>query len=86
MSIQVKDSYKVREEIDMMRYIYVNRLRELLGRDFPSLINEWESHNILYWMGLFKSHTKDVDFEENPKWYFTLGYWILSRFYFIFER
>lgn len=85
-SFRVINSYKTRSEEDMFRYIISNRINWDLNRKWQSLLNEWKAHNILFQLGLFKSHTRSVDFENNPKWYFTLGYWILSRFYFIFER
>lgn len=36
-------------------------------RSFDSYVREWRGHNRLYKLGLFKSHTKDADLDENQK-------------------
>lgn len=33
-----------------------------------SLINEWKAHNLLYDLHLFRSHTRNVDLNNEP-WY-----------------
>jgi len=41
----------------------------LITRSVKSYIREWKGHNRLYYMHLFRNHTKDVDLEENiPLW------------------
>ena len=32
--------------------------------DLDSMIDEWKAHNLLYKFGLFRSHTKDVDIDN----------------------
>lgn len=49
-------------------------------RTMKSWIKEWKAHNRLFKLGLFKSHTKDCDLEENEKWYRLLAYQILGGF------
>lgn len=81
-SIQIVDSYKYNnKEID-------NALHELnikfsdhivFKRQLKSLKNEWISHNLLYKLGLYKDRTRDVDFEYPIKWYYRIGYYILSK-------
>lgn len=84
MSVRIEDSFLIRYESDMRRVIG-SGICDGLCRSVRSLLNEWKGHNILYYMGLFRDHTKDVDFEDSPLWYISLAWWLLSRFYFIFE-
>ena len=59
--------------------IIERRLKDYqVTRNINSYVREWIGHNRLYRLGLFKSHTKHVDLEENmPKWkeiiWFILG-------------
>lgn len=48
-------------------------------RNEESYIREIKAHNRLYKLGLFKSHTKDVDMEEPIKWYYEIIYWLIGR-------
>jgi len=51
----------------------------LVTRTNTSYANEIRAHKRLYKLGLFKSHTKDADLEENIKWYKELFYNIIGR-------
>lgn len=52
-------------------------------RSIKSMIYEWGANNLLYEIGLFKSHTKDVDLKNTPLYrrifYYILG-WIWFKF------
>lgn len=52
-------------------------------RSIKSMVYEWAAHNLLYQLGLFKSHTKDVDLDDEPLYrricYYVLG-WIWFKF------
>jgi len=77
----VEDSY-LATDLDLevgyiIRERYLRRLPQT--RSFDSYVREWKAHNNLYKLGLFKSHTKDVDMEEPIKWYYELIYWIIGR-------
>lgn len=52
-------------------------------RSITSMVYEWAAHNLLYQLGLFKSHTKDVDLDDEPLYrricYYVLG-WIWFKF------
>lgn len=86
-NLQIENSYKIKNRQDMgyilndIRKVYGN-LKILKCRNNKSLIEEWAAHNLLYDMGLFKSHTKDVDlnYPQNKVVYFI--YKILSWIYF----
>ena len=43
-------------------------------RTETSYVREWFAHNWLYSHGLFKSHTKDVDLNDDEQWYRLLIY------------
>ena len=66
----VENSYLIdtKEEIN---FEVMNIIRERqyekkpVTRTFDSYAREWKGHNNLFKLGLFKSHTKDVDLNEN---------------------
>ena len=66
----VINSYQVRKEKDIKYYvnsIIDHRKKNNLPvtRDFNSYVSEWKAHNRLYNLGMARSHTKNVDLEEN---------------------
>ena len=63
----VEDSYK---STDIgLEVCYIIRERYVRGlprtRTYESYVREWKGHNRLYKLHLFRSHTKDVDLNEN---------------------
>ena len=79
--VTIVDSYKVTNEDDMWdiltRFDYETKYYS--KRSIDSWIKEWKAHNRLYKLGLFRSHTKDCDLEENEKWWRLLVYEIIGR-------
>lgn len=66
----IDDSYEIINNQIMNEYILWmieerNLRNYLVTRTKESYAREWRGHNKLYEWGLFKSHTKDVDLEEN---------------------
>ena len=63
---------------------FINKLREehneFQVRTSLSYYREWKAHNILYKLGLFKEHTKDVDLNIDEPWYRRACYFIISQF------
>lgn len=55
---------------------YAIHVRTMFG-----MIYEWRSHNLLYSLGIKRASTKHVDLELHPKWYYKIGYFILSCCY-----
>lgn len=56
----------IRDEVDWI--IIGRKARKLpVTRSANSYVREWRGHNRLYKLGLYKSHTKDVDLEEYIK-------------------
>lgn len=81
-NIKIIDAYKIRHKKDMRLILKLFKINTAYysRRTIKSWIKEWKTHNRLYKLGLFKSHTKDCDLEENEKWYRLLTYQILGRF------
>lgn len=79
-NIHIVDSYLIFDE-DMMKACLVlfKKLTNYKSkRTIKSWIKEWKAHNRLYRLGLFKSHTKDCDLEENEKLHRLIAYQILG--------
>lgn len=83
--VHIQGSYKVKTISEMEYIIETLRVKypscEVLKRSNNSLINEWRTRNLLYSLGLFKNHTKDVDLNIIP-WYANVIYTLLSPLYF----
>ena len=80
-NIKIVDSYKINTEY-LMKYILLHFIKETnykSKRSIESWIREWKFHNTLYRLGLFKSHTRDCDLEENESKIRLLIYWIFER-------
>ena len=62
----VEDSYQYTDyNLNVMTIIRERHLQSLpVTRTFDSYVREWRGHNRLYNLGLFRSHTKDVDLNE----------------------
>lgn len=77
----VVDSYKVIDiglEVGcIMRERYLRKLP--VTRTFESYVREWRGHNRLYYLHLFRSHTKDVDLDENMPMFWELVWLIIGR-------
>lgn len=53
-------------------------------RSYCSMEMEWATHNFLYALNLWKSHTESVDINYPQKWYISLGYWIVGAIGWLF--
>lgn len=91
--ITVYNSYEVsKKEFDP----FLNELREgyegnlvLYYRSNRNLTDEWACHNFLYdidFLGLFRSHTKDVDMQYPLRWWEKIAYPCLGWFCKIFIK
>lgn len=81
-NVRIVDSWKVETEV-FMEYILKEFIKETgyeSRRSIKSWIREWKAHNRLYRLGLFRSHTKDTDLEENEYWWRLVVYNIIGRF------
>ncbi|MBR3697572.1 MAG: hypothetical protein IKM97_04870 [Clostridia bacterium] len=79
-NVHIVNSYQVKYKDDMIIILRLFKLRTgyCSKRSLKSWIKEWKSHNRLYRLGLFKSHTKDCDLEENEKLHRLIAYQILG--------
>lgn len=77
----VVDSYKIDNINLSVCYIIRERhLRHLkVTRSFESYVREWRGHNRLYNLHLFRSHTKDVDLDENMSMFWEVVWLIIGR-------
>ena len=80
---KIYDSYKLKNDNkirEIVWEIYIHRSVEEMPqtRTHESYFNEIKAHNRLYNLGLFRSHTKDVDLEEPISKLKELIYAILS--------
>ena len=79
-NVRIVDSYKQTSPF-LMEYI-LKRFREKTGycskRSLKSWLKEWKTHNRLYRLGLYRTHTKDCDLEENEKLHRLIIYQILG--------
>ena len=84
--VTVFDSYKVSKNFfdpylnDLRSYYDATIFRERTNR---SMTDEWACHNFLYdidFLGLFKSHTKDVDMQYPLSWWEKIVYPCLGWF------
>ena len=83
----IYDSYQIRRREDMREFL--STIREQCNpdmavavRSMDSMICEWRSHNIFYYLHVFRSRTKDVDMERHQSWWREVFCRIVSFFYF----
>lgn len=79
-NVRIMDSYQVRNVKDMIIVLRLFKIKTdyRSKRSLKSWIKEWKTHNRLYRLGLFRSHTKDCDLEENEKLHRLIVYQILG--------
>lgn len=84
-NVHIVDSYKVKEIDD-----FLSELKPLTDADFDykrslkDWSTEWYAHNLIYKFGLFRSHTKDVDLNENEYKLAVLIYKLMKPFALLF--
>ena len=88
-NLHVEDSYLVKKEkiepfLNSARAIHPSS--EVWKRSFGSMKREWATHNLLYNLHLFRSHTKDVDINYPQKWYATFVYDVLGAIALLFIK
>jgi len=78
-NVRIIDSYKVKEkEMADILFWFMFKTGYESKRSLDSWLREWKAHNRLYRLGLFRSHTKDCDLNEEEKWWRLLAYSILG--------
>lgn len=90
LNTNIIDSYKIKKKEDMK--IILNLIRFQCNEKVDStlaihklsnrtMIQEWCTHNLLYKLGLWKSHTKDVDLNSDKKLWEKILYPVVSLLY-----
>lgn len=90
--VKIENSFQIRS-IKEMKYI-INRIRYITKghyrtyKTYPihvrtifGMICEWRAHNLLWALGIKKERTKHIDLELKVKWYYKIGYFVLSCCY-----
>lgn len=72
-SVRITNSYLIAKKFNQMGYIVAIKRnkgcpKEVKNRSNYSLYYEWEVHNLLYKLRIFRSNTKDVDFAKENKY------------------
>lgn len=83
--LTIHESHKVRS-VTGMKEVLERVRRENIGKDYPILrrtdrdiIDEWKVHNLFYNLHVFRLHTGTVDLEYPQRWWFRIGYRVLSK-------
>lgn len=83
-NIHITDSYTYSKESFSYVFEYLRNTYPtnsvLINRSDKSLSKEWATHNLLYDLHIFRSHTSDVDLNYPQKWYEKIGYAIVGTF------
>ena len=79
--IKILDSYMMSESefysaLDEIQNLYPDHVA--FKRTRRSMYLEWRAHNFLYWMGIKKDKTADVDLEYPQGWFKKIAYGILG--------
>ena len=79
--IKILDSYMMSEAefysaLDEIQKLYPDHVA--FKRTRKSMYLEWRAHNFLYWIGIRKDKTADVDLEYPQGWFKKLIYGILG--------
>lgn len=83
--LTIYNGYQTTDKKTMVSFI--SSLRDNEGKDtimahrtVKSMVREWRAHNLMYNLHLFRSHTQDVDIDNEP-WYRRFVYFFLSLIY-----
>lgn len=79
--VRIVNSYLITNEKKMILILilFKKRTNYQSKRSYKSWLKEWKTHNRLYRLGLFRSHTRDCDLEENEKLHRLIAYQILGN-------
>lgn len=94
LNICVKNSYKIKysDDIENLLKMICNNPTftefKIAGykRTLLSMQREWEAHNLLYKLGIFKASTGSTDLDNNESFIRKAGYVVLSFIYRLFNR
>lgn len=81
------DSYLIKGKSEIRAFLEALRKQcdpdmAVAVRSLKSLVAEWRSHNLFYFLHVFRSRTKDVDMERHQSWWREVFCRVVSFFYF----
>lgn len=81
-SFSIKSPKTIRQVIDgIERYCALNGINSTITkRSTRSLVDEWCTHNLLYYLHIARSRTADVDLDK-ARWHTEAVYFILANIY-----
>lgn len=84
-NILITDGYTINHKMfkDILLRLKSDRC-DVYKRSMWSLRCEWATHNVLYKMGLYRSHTKDVNLNYPMKWYMEALYIVFGTITYLF--
>ena len=81
-NLHIEDSYKVssKEEMEAWLKLFHKECPDtnVWKRSYGSLEREWITHNVFYYLHLFRSHTKDVDLNYPQSCFEKIAYTIIG--------
>ena len=80
MNLHIVDGYKINKLTDMETYLLQHKDELSSSRSLKSYLIEWRAHNVLYYLGLFRSHTKDTDLDDHESMFRRFIYWLIWVF------
>ena len=85
-SLTICYSYRYKQTSEMISMLQTiiclnNDCKLFETRKLKDMIAEWQTHNLLYYIGLFRSHTRSVNFEANQSKFMKILYKIFGKFY-----
>ena len=84
---KIYGSHKITCHLDMIKFLKILRIKypqhelAIRKRNIYSMLVEWKANNLLYYLGILRSQTANVDFNVEQKWYIKIAYFILSLMY-----
>lgn len=83
----IYDSHFIRSKAEMRAFLQTLREHSepdmaIHQRTLESLVSEWRSHNLFYYLYVFRSRTGEVDLERRQSWWREVFCRIVSFFYF----
>jgi len=86
-TVTIKDSYSVGKRAFHGYLVHYCQIDNAIAvRNWNVLKLEWAAHNGLYALGLWRSHTRSVDFEHPQKWWVSVIWCILGSLMYPFIR
>lgn len=80
----IEESYRIKKKKDMREFLKLTKTElkdgdyAIFKRSESSMVREWRAHNHLYFLGIAKSHTRDVDLDTDQPWWMSVLYFLIG--------